>query len=155
MNPTAPPLSVSWRWRHFDAFSGPDWHRVLKLRAEVFVVEQRCLYLDPDPKDPHCWHLELIVRGELLGTLRVAPPGIGYDESSVGRVCIHENARGQGLARQMMHRAIEFSSHRWNIGIRLSAQLYLQTFYESLGFAVVGAPYEEDGIPHIEMLLPP
>ena len=139
------------RWRHFALFSGPEWHRVLKLRTAIFVVEQECPYQEVDQKDMDSWHLELLYASALVGTLRVLPPGLSYEESSIGRVAVHADFRRRGLARELMTLALTFCDGRWP-AVRLSAQTYLQPFYESLGFTVTGAPYLEDNIPHIEML---
>ena len=144
--------SLSWRWRHFSVFSGPEWHEVISLRAQVFVLEQSCPYKDPDEKDPHSWHLELFYEQQLIGTLRSIPPGVSYKESSVGRVAVSPNFRHVGLGRDLMLRALDFHRNRWGGNVRLSAQAYLQDFYQSLGFVVIKGPYEEDDIPHLEML---
>lgn len=146
---------ITWRWRHFDLFTAREWHEVIKLRCEVFVVEQNCPYCDPDDKDPQSYHLEALLDGKLVGTTRAVPPGVSYDhESSIGRVCIAKSARGLQLGRAMMERGVDFCFDQWNTGIRISGQAYLQGFYESLGFATVQGPYDEDGIPHYEMLRP-
>ena len=147
--------TLQWRWRHFDLFTAREWHEVLALRAEVFVVEQDCPYQDPDHKDPLCWHLELLEGAALLGTLRALPPGVSYEESSIGRVVIAPSARGRQLGREMMVRAIAFNQSLWPTGIRISGQAYLESFYQSLGFETVRGPYPEDDILHYEMLLPP
>jgi len=143
---------LTQRWRHFNVFSVAEWHRLLALRTAIFVVEQQCPYQEVDEKDPLCWHLELLHDRQLIGTLRVAPPGVSYAECAVGRVAIDPAYRGLGLGRYLMASAVKFCAARWPDGIRLSAQAYLQSFYESLGFKVIGTPYLEDDIPHIEML---
>ena len=102
-------------------------------------------------QDPLCWHLELTHQGTLIGTLRVSPPGVAYNECSIGRVAIRHDYRGLGLGRDLMDMALAFCDARWPT-VRLSAQAYLQPFYESLDFAVTSEPYLEDDIPHIEML---
>lgn len=142
---------LTWRWRHFAVFSGPQWHRVLRLRTAVFVVEQTCPYQEVDDKDPFAWHLELMHHGDLIGTLRVLPPGVTYDECSIGRVAVSADYRNLGLGRDLMNTALAFCDSRWTT-VRLSAQCYLQAFYESLDFAAEGEPYLEDNIPHIEMV---
>ena len=142
---------LTWRWRHFALFSGPEWHRILKLRTAIFVVEQECPYQEVDHKDTDSWHLELLYDGALIGTLRVLPPGLSYEECSIGRVAVHADFRRRGLARELMNMALIFCNGRWP-AVRLSAQTYLQPFYESLGFKAIGAPYPEDNIPHVEML---
>ena len=144
--------TLIWRWRHFNVFSGPEWHRLLALRTAIFVVEQNCPYQEVDAKDPLCWHLEVIHERELIGTLRVVPPGISYEECAIGRVAVSEAYRGLGLGYDLMNNALGFCGARWAGGVRLSAQAYLRTFYESIGFSVIGESYLEDDIPHIEML---
>ena len=150
-NPDSLHGELTWRWRHFAVFSGPQWHRVLRLRTAVFVVEQTCPYQEVDDKDPHAWHLELTHQGDLIGTLRVLPPGVAYDECSIGRVAVSGDYRNRGLGRDLMNTALAFCDSRWT-SVRLSAQCYLQAFYESLDFAAEGEPYLEDNIPHIEMV---
>lgn len=143
--------TLTWRWRHFALFSGPEWHRVLELRTAIFVVEQTCPYQEVDEKDIDGWHLEVAAQSRLIGTLRVLPPGVSYEECSIGRVAVQKDYRNAGLGRELMRVALAFCDARWP-AVRLSAQTYLQSFYESLGFIAVGEPYLEDDIPHIEML---
>ena len=145
---------ATWRFRHFDSFETAEWHAVLQLRARVFIVEQDCPYLDPDQKDPKCWHLEGFLGDALVATLRIVPPEISYDEPSIGRVVVDPDLRGQQLGRELMVRGIAFCQDLFPMPIRISGQAYLQNFYESLDFATVSEPYLEDDIPHIEMLLP-
>ena len=154
VDPSNVRADLIWRWRHFSLFSVSEWHEVLRLRTAVFVVEQECPYQEVDEKDPLAWHLELHHDGELIGTLRILPPGVAYPECSLGRVAVRADYRRRGLGREVMARALAFCDSRWP-AVRLSAQLYLQPFYESLGFTAVGASYLEDDIPHIEMLRAP
>ena len=154
VDPSNLQAGLIWRWRHFSLFSVSEWHEVLRLRTAVFVVEQECPYQEVDDKDPVAWHLELHHDGELIGTLRILPPGVAYPECSLGRVALRADYRRRGLGREVMARALAFCDSRWP-AVRLSAQLYLQPFYESLGFTAVGEPYLEDDIPHIEMLRAP
>lgn len=146
--------AIDCRWQHFDAMSARQWHEILALRARVFIVEQDCPYLDPDHKDPDCYHLELRRGDRLVGTLRAVPPGISYTESSLGRVVIDPDNRGEQLGRLLMQRGIVFNRTLWGGAIRISGQAYLEQFYGSLRFETVSEPYDEDGIPHLEMLLP-
>lgn len=145
-------LETQWRWRHFECLNASSWHRILQLRAEVFVVEQNCPYCDPDQKDPQSWHLEGFINGQLIATCRSVPPAVSYKESSIGRVVVAPTCRGQRLGRAVMLRAIAFNSAMWPGDIRISGQAYLQDFYESMGFKTVRGPYPEDDIPHYEML---
>ena len=145
---------LQWRFRHFDLYSAREWHAMLKLRAGIFVVEQGCPYLDPDAKDPHCWHLEGFLNDTLIAGMRIVPPGVSYEEVSIGRVVVADEHRGQGLGRELMVRGIACSRSLWpDTGIRISGQGYLQEFYHSLDFITVDGPYLEDDLPHFEMLL--
>ena len=144
---------VIWTWRHFELFTAREWHAILKLRAEVFVVEQQCPYSDPDHKDPLCWHLVGLVDGDVVATLRAVPPGVSYTDSALGRVVIDPRVRGLALGRELMERGMAFNRAMWGGAIRISAQAHLEAFYHSLGFATQGKPYLEDDIPHIEMRL--
>ena len=143
---------IKWRWRHFDTMSAAAWHEVLMLRADIFVVEQACPYQDPDYKDIECWHLTGHMGDELVATLRVVPPGLSYDECSIGRVSISRRLRGQRRGVELMKIGIGFCASKWDTGIRISGQAYLQEFYEALGFVTENGPYMEDDIPHYEML---
>ena len=132
----------------------------LRLRSDVFVVEQDCVYPDLDDKDVQCIHLiameEDAKHGQsALATARMVPPGVSYAEPSIGRVVTMRTARGGGLGRALMERAIRICQRHWpRQGIRISAQQYLIRFYEGFGFVCTGEGYLEDGIPHIEMLRP-
>lgn len=132
----------------------------LRLRSDVFVVEQDCVYPDLDDKDVQCIHLiameEDAKHGQsALATARMVPPGVSYAEPSIGRVVTIRTARGGGLGRALMERAIRICQRHWpRQGIRISAQQYLIRFYEGFGFVCTGEGYLEDGIPHIEMLRP-
>ena len=89
--------TLNWRFRHFDLFSASQWHAMLNLRGSIFVVEQTCPYLDPDGKDPDCWHLEGLLQGQLVACLRIAPPGAVYPELSIGRVAVGTNSIYDGV----------------------------------------------------------
>ena len=141
-------------WLPFDALSGRQVHDVLQLRARVFVVEQNCPYLDADGLDPKCWHgLGLGVDQTLVATARIVPPGLKFTEPAIGRVVSAPEARRTGAGRALMQSAIEQCKRLYpGQDIRIGAQRYLERFYGELGFAPIGAPYDEDGIPHIEMI---
>lgn len=132
----------------------------MRLRAEVFVVEQDCVYLDLDDKDVPSVHLYALHEAAEAGqparaVVRLVPPGISYEEPSIGRVAIDLKARGSGLGQELMERAIRACHRHWpGRGIRISAQQYLIGFYNRLGFETVGEGYLEDNIPHIQMYRP-
>ncbi len=144
---------IGWSWLPFDRLSLRELYSVLALRQKVFVVEQKCLYLDADSYDPQCWHGMGIVETGLVACCRIVPPGLMYAEPAIGRVATANEVRGQGIGRALMLEAIDQTKRLYpGQGIRLGAQRYLEHFYTSLGFTTAGAPYDEDGIPHIEMI---
>ena len=123
------------------------------LRQQVFVVEQNCVYRDADDTDGISWHLFVLNdQGQALATCRLVPAGHRYAEAAIGRLANAAEVRGTGMGRAIMQAAIDELSKRSPGPIRISAQQYLQKFYESLGFEVVSQPYLEDDIPHLEML---
>ena len=144
---------MEWKWLRFDQLSVNQLYAMLQVRQEVFVVEQNCIYLDADGVDQHSWHLMAMKEEAVLAYCRVVDPGIKYDELSIGRVLTAQSARGTGLGKILLQNAIDNIEH--NIGavpIRISAQQYLEKYYLGFGFKTVSEPYDEDGIPHIEML---
>lgn len=144
---------MNWVVKKFSELSSDELYEILKLRSEVFVVEQECIYEDCDGKDKKSYHLFAEQNGEILVYLRILEKGVSYNEISIGRVLANKKYRGRGFAKQMMLRAIEFIEHYLNQKtIRISAQVYLLNFYSSFGFVKVSDVYLEDEIPHIEML---
>lgn len=146
-----------WHWAEFVDLSGEDVFDVFYLRQQVFVLEQSCLYPDIDARDRVSHHLlGRNLAGELIAYLRVLPPGVVYAEPAIGRVVTAPTARGNGTGRALMNEGLAGVAKRYpSVGVRISAQCYLDRFYRSLGFATVGSPYDEDGIPHQEMLIVP
>jgi ElaA protein len=148
---------ISWQWHSFTSWPHKLMYEALRLRSDIFVVEQTCVFPDMDGVDPDCEHLcGTDEGGALLAYARLVPPSIKYAEPSIGRVVVAGSARGTQLGRALMVEAIAGTLARFpGMSIRIGAQQRLQRFYESLGFAQDGAPYLEDGIWHIEMLRPP
>lgn len=147
-----------WRCDPFDRLTVERLEAIYHARQQVFVVEQTCAYLDVDGCDNRCLHLAAWADDDrtLQAYARLVAPGVKYPEASIGRVLTTDVARGTGLGRELVRRAIEISRMAYpGTGIRISAQARLIDFYTGAGFAVVGSPYEEDGLPHIEMSLPP
>jgi ElaA protein len=143
---------VNWLIKRFDELSLDELYNILQLRSEVFIVEQNCVYNDPDGKDQSAWHLMAIEDGKLVAYTRILSPGVAYHHPAIGRVVTSSSKRRSGLGRELMKRSIEACEKLFGkTSITLSAQVYLQSFYESLGFIVVGEEYLEDGIPHIKM----
>ena len=149
---------VVWRCDPFDRLTVERLAAIYLARQQVFVVEQSCAYLDADGYDNRCLHLAAWADDDrtLQAYARIVAPGVKYSEASIGRVLTTDIARGTGLGRELVRRAIAISRLTYpRIGIRISAQARLIDLYAEGGFALGGMPYEEDGIPHIEMLLPP
>ncbi len=131
-----------------------ELHDILKLRNAVFVVEQNCPYQDVDDKDLDSYHLFSYMNNSLIAYCRILPPGLSYEEPSVGRVCVdlaHRNKKlGEVLMKQCLSKTRELFQ---NQDVVISAQNYLLKFYKQLGFKEEGEVYLEDDIPHIQMRL--
>ena len=140
--------------KDFNDLTPAEIYAILRLRSEVFVVEQNCVFLDADNKDQYCSHV-MVNAPSLVACSRLVPPGISYDEMSIGRVVSHPSARGSGAGKFLMERSLEYLYEKFGYGpVRIGAQLYLKRFYESFGFSQVSEIYDEDGIDHILMLKP-
>ena len=146
---------MNWSWSRFHELGVDNLYDALALRCRVFVLEQGP-YLDPDGLDRAAWHL--LGRddgGVLQAYLRVVDPGVKYAEPSLGRVVTSPQRRGTGLGRRLVGEGVARCLALWpGQGIRISAQSHLERFYGGWGFARVGEPYLEDGIPHLEMFRP-
>ena len=133
-----------------------EWlYEIMRLRQEVFVVEQACAYLDADGQDQASFHLMAFDENEkIIGYVRLLPKGLTYEKyPSIGRVAVALQARGTGAGKLLMKEALKQAGLLFfNVSIKISAQCYLIRFYEHLGFSVVGEEYLEDGIPHIGMV---
>lgn len=151
------PTQLFYQCLAFEELSLEQLYQIMTLRLEVFVVEQNCPYLDADGKDHASWHLlGTNAAGELLAYTRLVPMGVSYSEyASIGRVVNSSKIRGQGAGRELMEVSKRHLRALWGeeIPVKISAQCYLQRFYESLGFEAVGESYLEDDIPHIAMIL--
>lgn len=145
-----------WRIAPFDALCAREAHDLMALRQSVFVIEQACLFPEIDGRDPLATHV-LAWRGETLaGCARLLPAGAKLAARSIGRVATARFARGGGLGRALMSRAIaHLLAQDAAAPIELSAQAHLEGFYASFGFRGFGAPYDEDGIAHLDMRLDP
>jgi ElaA protein len=145
---------TNWTDKKFDELTPVELYAILRLRSEVFVVEQNCVFLDMDNKDHASHHLMGWQGEELLAYARIVPAGISYVEFSIGRIVSSPAARGQGIGRVLLNKSIQLAYALHGKGvIRIGAQYYLRGFYESLGFLKASEIYLEDGIEHIEMLL--
>ena len=146
-------IKMNWTLKKFTGLTPFELYNILRLRNEVFIVEQNCPYQDCDNKDTYCYHLMCWEQDRLLAYTRLVPPGISYSEPSIGRVVTSPSVRRTGLGIELMKRSIEETKKLFgDLPIRIGAQLYLLKFYQSLGFKEEGEIYDEDGIPHIEMV---
>ena len=145
---------LTWKYKTFNDLTPQELYSILKLRSEVFVVEQNCVYLDTDNKDQLSFHLCGWNENDLIAYARILPPGLAFEEASIGRVVTNPLYRKTGAGRQLMEHAIEKTLTQFKVNeIKIGAQLYLLSLYASLGFKQSGPQYIEDGIPHIEMSL--
>ena len=146
--------NFNWSWKSYDQLTKDEIYEILSFRQTIFVVEQQSWYLDADGLDQNSLHLLVTNKENLVGYLRLTPPGKKYIEASIGRVSIHSEYRGEGLGDQLLTMGIEKGKEVYDsVSFRISAQEYLISYYENHGFKVQGNPYDEDGIPHVEMLL--
>jgi ElaA protein len=144
-------MKLEFKWSRLESFTALELYQIIMARESVFVVEH-CPYQETDELDPYAWHLSALVNGELAAYARLVDPGIKNRLPSIGRVMTLKKFREQKIGRALMEEAIKFSEQMHpGKDIKISAQVYLQKFYESLGFQSSGEPYDEDGISHIDM----
>ncbi|WP_413999776.1 GNAT family N-acetyltransferase [Flavobacterium sp. W1B] len=145
-------MGLEWKIKPFEALSVHELYDLLKLRSEIFVVEQNCVYLDLDGKDKVALHLFGEFEGKIVAHARLFKAGISFDNASIGRVVVDENYRDRKWGHDLMREAIAAVAHHFGENnITIGAQLYLKKFYESHGFVQTSEMYLEDDIPHIEM----
>lgn len=145
--------ALNWSWRSFDQLSKSELYEILSFRQSIFVVEQKSWYQDADGLDEESEHL-LVTRGNrLVAYLRLLPAGKRYETPSIGRISVHKDMRRDNIGSDLIVEGLKkckeiYSSNSTTI----SAQEYLINFYEGHGFEVIGDVYDEDGIPHVEMI---
>lgn len=143
-------MNVEQHIKEFQELSLTELYSILKLRSEVFVVEQNCPYADMDDKDQDAYHLWLSSENQIVAYCRVLDNG--DDSVLIGRVVVDKNFRGKKLGKDIFQTAFDLCKLNYpHKIIRISAQLYLQEFYTGFGFATVSGVYLEDGIPHVRM----
>ncbi|MFI0471927.1 GNAT family N-acetyltransferase [Halomonas sp. HMF6819] len=146
-------MSLDFNWSRFNELDTRAFFEIARARETVFVVEQACAYPELDALDLTAWHLRATKGGELAAYVRVVGPKEKFAEPSIGRVMTVAAFRGQGLGHELMAEAIRFTEAAYpGQSIRIGAQAHLADFYASLGFDAVSEPFDEDGIPHIEMI---
>ncbi len=144
---------MEWSILPFDALSADTLYEVMRLRQEVFIVEQHCYYLDADGIDRHALHVLGKVNDRLVAYARIMGPGVVYQEASFGRVLIAQDYRHKGYGRALTQQLLQNIQQRFgDVPVRISAQAYLTSFYGSFGFLAEGEEYLDAGIPHIYMV---
>jgi len=138
--------------KKFGELSAIELYELLRLRTEVFVVEQNCVYNDIDGMDQQGLHVLAKVGGRIIGYTRLLKAGTRFESASIGRMVVDKDYRFKGYAREIMEHSVDYIHKSWNASlIHISAQQYLKGFYSSIGFKIVTEPYLEDGIPHVGM----
>lgn len=137
----------------FEALTPTELYAIVRLRIEVFVIEQQCIFQDLDNKDQHCYHLMFFQNDRLAAYARLVPKELSYPGMlSIGRVITGPEFRGTGTGKVLMERAVQEVWKCYGTGpIRIGAQLYAKAFYERIGFRQNSGVYDEDGIDHILM----
>ena len=145
---------MQWILKKFNDLTVNEFHDILQLRINIFIVEQNCPYPELDNKDKIAFHLFGIDKNnKIIAYTRIFKPGDFYKEAAFGRVVVHEEYRNQKIGSQLVKETI-IETHKLfgNINIKIGAQTYLKDFYQSFGFQQVDDDYIEDGIPHIHMV---
>jgi ElaA protein len=144
--------NVTLKWRRWLDLSADQLYELLEFRQAIFVVEQASPYPDLDGRDSEARHLTLRRGGALIGYLRLIPPD---PRARIGRVAVTQAERGNGFARLMMDEALRIAaSFHPGCDIEIGAQTYLEPFYRSFGFLPATSPYDDFGVPHIDMVRP-
>lgn len=144
--------NLSWEFKRFENLSTEELYQILRLRNQIFVVEQHCNYLDLDNKDQQCEHLMGVKDGKLVAYSRIVPAGLSYEYPSIGRIVVAKEGRGHGYGIELLNVSIQRTRDLYGeVPIQLGGQLYLKKFYESFGFVQVSDVYLEDQIEHIVM----
>ena len=140
--------------KSFQELSAEELYQILRLRSEVFVLEQECIYQDMDGKDSLAVHILGMEEEKIIAYTRIFGPGDYYDQPCIGRVVVDKERRGEEKGKEIMEVSIKYiKNNMQEKEIVLSAQKYLDKFYTDLGFKSEGEDYLEDGIPHIAMIL--
>ncbi|WP_281991641.1 GNAT family N-acetyltransferase [Aquimarina aggregata] len=146
-------MSINFRVKRFEEIEALELYKILRLRAEVFVVEQDCVYQDIDNKDQKALHVIGYKNDQIVAYTRLFKGGDYFENASIGRVVVSQKERQFGYGHDLIRVSIEaIEKHFKTTEIKISAQTYLKKFYESHGFSQIGEEYLEDGIPHIAMV---
>ena len=146
---------IAWAKSSFEALSPLDVHDILRLRQDVFIVEQNCVFHEIDGRDPLAAHVLGRRDGRLVAYARIFPPGVVAQEASIGRIVTDPSVRGTGLGHELFRESLRLTERiAPGAAIRLAAQHHLEGFYGAYGFVGVGDKYIEDGIYHLDMVRP-
>ncbi|KKD42981.1 GNAT family N-acetyltransferase [Bacillus sp. FSL L8-0167] len=143
---------IKWTCQTFEQLSKEDLYLILMERVNVFVVEQTCPYPEIDHRDQEALHLIAKENGTIVAYCRIFQNGIMYKEASIGRVLVTQAGRKKGYGKLLLIKALEKLSELGETSVKIQAQAYLKSFYESFGFKAVSDVYDEDGIPHLDMV---
>ena len=146
-------VNLVWKCKSFGELNSHELYTIMRLRNEVFIVEQNCVYQDADNKDQRSFHLMGWAGNDLAAYARLVPKGVSFSNISIGRVITSPAYRCKGAGKALMQQAIRQCNQIFGEQpIKIGAQLYLKKFYEGFGFVQASEVYDEDGISHIEML---
>lgn len=143
---------IKWTCHTFEQLSKEDLYLILMERVNVFVVEQTCPYPEIDHRDQEALHLIAKENGTIVAYCRIFQNGIMYEEASIGRILVTQAGRKKGYGKLLLIKALEKLSELGETSVKIQAQAYLKSFYESFGFKAVSDVYDEDGIPHLDMV---
>ncbi|MGH8461973.1 MAG: GNAT family N-acetyltransferase [Stenotrophobium sp.] len=154
MNSSAEPR-LHWQWHDWATLNPDTLYALLKLRSDIFVVEQNCVFSDMDGIDPACEHLcGSDAQGQLIAYLRLVPPGVKSEHPALGRLVVKASRRKYGHGGDAIREGIRHCHIRYpGLSIFISGQQHLEKFYTGLNFRRISGPYLEDGIRHVNMLL--
>jgi ElaA protein len=137
-----------------DEFTSQHLYDVLKLRQDIFIIEQECIYGDIDNLDKQSAHLLLLdTDNSLIGYLRIVPAGTKFTECSLGRIAVKNSFRGQGIGKKLVQKGVLQINATKTQDIKIEAQAHLENFYKDIGFVTVSDVYNVDDIPHLQMTL--
>lgn len=146
---------IEWFIKNFTELTKDELYALLKMRMEIFILEQRSFYLDLDGQDQTAMHFLGMNQGNLVAYGRLSINS-SQNSSLIRRVAVHKDFRKNQLGTVLMHKMLNYiDTHSHLQTIALDAQYHLQNFYEKFGFRVVGEPYDDGGVLHIKMTAPP
>ena len=143
---------LQWSCSSFSELTNNQLHQIVRMRQQIFIIEQKCIYEDIDKFDKVSRHIQARKNDKLVAYCRVLPAGSQYEEVSIGRVMVSKKFRNHGLGRRLMEEAHTWCESNYKSScIRLNAQYYLESFYHSLQYISISPPYDDEGVLHIEM----